>query len=89
MTKPTSKPIVVVDGDSHTGTANHSTGPEVVGLKSIILYRGADGQYRPAIVTRLNKDGINAVVFGSSHDDSEAGLKCDLTRNGDHWIAGA
>lgn len=62
--------------------------PEIVGLKSLVLFRGADGQDRPAIITRLTEDGVNAVVFGHSHDDSEAGLKVGLVRKGDHWAAG-
>lgn len=56
-------------------------------LGSLIVFRAATGPDRAAIVTSLAPTGsVNAVVFGWSHDDSEAGLKVGLVRKGDHWV---
>lgn len=60
-----------------------------VGLGSIVIFRAADGQDRAAIVSALKPESVNAVVFGISHDDSEAGLKCGLARKGDYWTVSA
>lgn len=46
----------------------------------IVLYRGADGETRPAIVTRVHGPFcINANVFPRDHVDPEAGFKSSLT----------
>lgn len=58
-----------------------------IGVKDIILFRGADKQDRPAIVTKVVGATVNAVVFGTDHGDCEAGLKCGLVQKVDHWVA--
>jgi hypothetical protein len=46
----------------------------------IVLYRGSDGEIRPAIVTRVwGPFCINVQVFGRDGSDAEAGSKTSVT----------
>lgn len=59
----------------------------IAALGSTVIFRGADGRERPALVTLITGKTINAVVFGVDHGDSEAGLKIGLNKKGDAWHA--